>query len=54
MPGEISNNPETIIKAIEKGTYDLDRVNNFSRKYVETDGTNQTENLTNFIIKNLN
>lgn len=53
MPGEISNDPKTILNLIEKGNYDLDRVDSFSKKYVEADKTNQTKNLTDFIIENL-
>ncbi len=54
MPGVISNKASEIIKAIENNNYDLDKVNSFSKKYVEIVGKSCTQNLVDFILKNMN
>lgn len=53
MPGIISDNPKEIVEAIENKYFDLKKVNEFSRKYVEYKKNKCTLNIVEFILKKM-
>lgn len=53
MPGFISTNATEIISAVENNDYDLKRIREFSKKFVETSSNGACSNLSKFILKNM-
>ena len=52
MPGVISDDPKKILKSIIDNEYDVDKIQKFSNKYIEYDGSS-IKKIVNLIMENL-
>ena len=51
MPGSIEKDADKIIKSIENEKFDLNRVTNFGKKYIDLEEGKCSSNLVDFIFK---
>lgn len=53
MPTSTSESAKTILDKIENEKYNYEELNKFLNKYIETNNTNNTEEIAKFVLKNL-